>query len=1676
MAATKKDIELQIHLSADTKAAKQQLDELYKKAQSQGIFNSKEGRQRSGVTKGAYNTLGTLSGKESLNEQEAKQYSKAFNLVLQNLLAMYKDSGKINSGLADLVTKQSKIQSQLNKANTTANTYLRQNLATDPETGELSPTKTKIKEFTKGLNIHKIKTDGTPYAQQLTDPNKLKETEHYSMDGKEVTGKDILNKVETYSNNLVKDYNELSKATEGLKTQLKSLTNQIEQTKEKSSTSDIEQDVQTLSQITASGNTSFNKDIDAASKEKSENAESGKVLKDAKKQQTLLGRAFQQYTLYNVLIRSIRTSVNSAIKTITSLDKSLTEQAMVTGKTRQQTYKLLQSYQELASQLGTTSSEVASVVTKYMQQGKTTEESLTLATAAISAAKVAGIDASQSIDYLTTALNGFQLSSSDAMEVSDKFAAIAANAATSYEEIATALSKVASQANSAGMSIDYTTALLAKGLETTREAPETIGTALKTIIARMRELSDYGETLSDGVDVNNVETQLAYIGISLRNASGELRSTEDVLNELGLAWDNLSSNQQAAVAKALAGTRQQSRLIAMMSDYDRTLELQNISLQASGATAAQSEKYLQGMEAAINKVKVAWEEFTSTITDSDFLIDLVNFFGNAVSFISEALNNAAVVTGLFVTGGAILLEKAKITALQVLSEQQQVDLAQQQNELEEKRKLVKDAEVALEVAQNKEKEAAQKKEEANNKYIQKQEETKQVLAKKTTALRVQGVYEEAAARAQQDKKEKEDALEDLKDQQRAAQASLREARKKGKYTKGGNKTEIAQAQSEYAKLSNQIKIAESSLSSASKQEAEWNNKLEKQKKIVSDLDKEWKKAKSEEDQAEKVFNESSDALDNASQEVKNAQGNLEEASNAVEAFKEEISKTLTGSSTKLGQFGTKIKAVAGQIPGIKQLRTAFQSLEKTCKSLGVQMSSVLLPVVVAIGAAVAVAVVAYVAWYNSLEQYEKRMNNTVKSLNNAIYTNTSTISKLNDATDAWDDYNEELIHTKDSADSLSESLEAVKDSLTDEQQETYEKLTSNEDKVAYLKEIAADLQEEIDDDRKELLEQVYKYQRKAGKSVWDSDNTDLITNLASGLKSNINSVFNKTLDGLDIETATSNSILSSFQSLLGNVSNQTVQKLAEDSDQVTKIANQMANTFVKTSEEANAAASTVLSSDSYTLQEKIDAYNALANSISSVADKEVVDALATEYQDIVAIAAYSQETIDYLSQSSNYTEMLNDVNAAFIKIGKSIEEAKDLTGQFYEYLATDQSVSQAIDNLGLTATEAIKVINAFDSATGTTQLNMGQNLTSWENTISAIYENAAKWNEMTRSEQAQYMAENSELFSDANMLKAFQSGNYNQIYEALLNNDTIQKGYKTQLSNIEEQIEIEEARIAAQQEAIANKEDGWEDITIDTQYLDWLKEQYSDYYDQLDSLAQASLETRKSQQDSALSAYKEYLQTENDATEDALTKRKEAYQNYFDAINEAEEDQDYEEEANQIIANMSKVGVSADASSQKQLSEMEQSLEDLEEERLDTLRERAQEALVQDIDDQIDEMNDTLDELLDNERALLASMTGQWDTEEGQQGFVASMLQSKINEGATAMEIADYLNTLQSTYGYGLDSINWDSISAGSDNNTTVLNIGGEEITLTSDQQQDLYSVIKNALRQIGVGGTTYGK
>jgi TP901 family phage tail tape measure protein len=110
-------------------------------------------------------------------------------------------------------------------------------------------------------------------------------------------------------------------------------------------------------------------------------------------------------------------------------------------------------------------------------------------------AKIAAMDSTQATTAMTSALRGFnmELSETSAIRVNDVYSQLAAITAADTNQIATAMEKTASIASGANMEFESTAAFLAQIIETTQEAPETAGTALKTIIARFSEVKSLRE-------------------------------------------------------------------------------------------------------------------------------------------------------------------------------------------------------------------------------------------------------------------------------------------------------------------------------------------------------------------------------------------------------------------------------------------------------------------------------------------------------------------------------------------------------------------------------------------------------------------------------------------------------------------------------------------------------------------------------------------------------------------------------------------------------------------------------------------------------------------------------------------------------------------------------------------------------------------------------------------------------------------------------------------------------------------------------------------------------------------------------------------------------------------------------------------------------------------------------
>lgn len=350
----------------------------------------------------------------------------------------------------------------------------------------------------------------------------------------------------------------------------------------------------------------------------------------------------------NLLKRTIR----SAYNTVKELDAAMTETAVVTDFSVGDMWDQLPRYTKAANELGTTTLGAYQTMTLFYQQGLKTNEVFEIGTETMKMARIAGMDYADATNKMTAALRGFnmELNETSAQRVNDVYSELAAITAADTNEISTAMTKTASIADSANMEFETTAAFLSQIIETTRESAETAGTAMKTVIARFQELkkdpAEIGEVDGEIVDANKIETALRTINVALRDTSGQFRDLDDVFIEIASKWNTLDTNTQRYIATMAAGSRQQSRFIAMMSNYDRTMELVNAANNSAGASQRQFEKTTESLESKLNKLKNAWDAFTMSLTNSEVIKFGVDLLTNFLTIINKLIDGISGGNGL----------------------------------------------------------------------------------------------------------------------------------------------------------------------------------------------------------------------------------------------------------------------------------------------------------------------------------------------------------------------------------------------------------------------------------------------------------------------------------------------------------------------------------------------------------------------------------------------------------------------------------------------------------------------------------------------------------------------------------------------------------------------------------------------------------------------------------------------------------------------------------------------------------------------------------------------------------------------------------------------------------------------------------------------------------------------
>lgn len=358
-------------------------------------------------------------------------------------------------------------------------------------------------------------------------------------------------------------------------------------------------------------------------------------------------------------VNGLTRSVEQAWGYVKSLDTSLNDIRIVTGKSADEMANFAVQANNAAKELGKTTTDYTNAALIYAQQGLNDKEIAERAAITLKTANVTGQSTDAVSEQLTAVWNGYKVNAEEAELYVDRLAAVAATTASDLEELSTGMSKVASAAAAMGVGEDQLAAQLSTIISVTKQAPESVGTALRTVYAR---ISDIKAGISeDGVTLGNYSKKMADLGINVLDANDKLRNMGEVMEEIGNKWGDLTREQQIYLAQTMAGQRQYNNLLALFDNFEEYNKALNTAQNAAGTLQEQQDTYMESTAAHLQILKASVEDIYDSLADTDAINGLIDGLSTAATFAANLVDGLG--------GGGAVLRSLGAIGVTVFSEQ-----------------------------------------------------------------------------------------------------------------------------------------------------------------------------------------------------------------------------------------------------------------------------------------------------------------------------------------------------------------------------------------------------------------------------------------------------------------------------------------------------------------------------------------------------------------------------------------------------------------------------------------------------------------------------------------------------------------------------------------------------------------------------------------------------------------------------------------------------------------------------------------------------------------------------------------------------------------------------------------------------------------------------------------------
>ncbi|MGY3839491.1 phage tail tape measure protein [Bacillus atrophaeus] len=325
-------------------------------------------------------------------------------------------------------------------------------------------------------------------------------------------------------------------------------------------------------------------------------------------------------------------ALKSMVQQVIEIDTLMTNIRRVMDIPDYKFNELLQSSIDLSDQLSNKISDILEITGSFGRMGFDESELGDVTKTAQVLQNISDLNPTDTVNTLTAAMLNFNVAAGDSISIADKLNEVDNNYAVSTLDLANSIRKAGSTASTFGVELNdligYTTAIAS----TTRESGNIVGNSLKTIFARI------------GNNNSSIKA-LEQIGISVKTASGEAKTSSELIEELAGKWDTLSDAQKQNTSIGVAGIYQLSRFNAMMNNFSIAQSAANTASNSVGSSWKEQQKYADSLQARINRLSNSFTEMS--IASGEALIsDSIVVFADALKNLMQTSAQVTKTVGL----------------------------------------------------------------------------------------------------------------------------------------------------------------------------------------------------------------------------------------------------------------------------------------------------------------------------------------------------------------------------------------------------------------------------------------------------------------------------------------------------------------------------------------------------------------------------------------------------------------------------------------------------------------------------------------------------------------------------------------------------------------------------------------------------------------------------------------------------------------------------------------------------------------------------------------------------------------------------------------------------------------------------------------------------------------------